>query len=146
MSENGFQLHPDLAADTALVCDLPLCQVLLMDDANWPWLILVPRHNGLRELMDLAREDRIALSDEIDLVSRLLQTRYEPDKLNVAALGNQVEQLHVHVIARSRNDPAWPSPVWGRFPPLPYTTDSRLTLAQELATALAVLMSDQTAS
>ncbi len=146
MSETGFQLHPNLLADTVLVCDLPLCRVLLMDDANWPWLILVPRRAGLRELLDLSREDRIALIDEIDLASRLLQARYEPDKLNIAALGNQVEQLHVHVIARSRNDPAWPSPVWGRFPPLPYATDSRARLAQELAMQLDAMRSEQATS
>lgn len=142
MSAADFELHPHLAADTVLICDLPLSRLLLMDDANWPWLILVPRRPGLRELVELARDERIALGDEIVLASRVLQTRYQPDKLNVAALGNQVEQLHVHVIARSRSDSAWPGPVWGSLPALAYAPDSRIRLAQELAAAVAALRDD----
>lgn len=116
MSEAGFVLDPRLACDTAPVVDLLLCRVLRMDDARWPWLILVPRRAGVRELVDLSLADQQALSGEIARASRALQTLFSPDKLNVAALGNVVEQLHVHVIARYRNDPAWPAPVWGFEP------------------------------
>ena len=116
MSETGFALHPRLAADTVVVTDLPLCRVLLMDDARWPWLILVPRRAGVRELIDLSPAAQQALTGEIARASRTLQTLFSPDKLNVAALGNVVEQLHVHVIARWRGDPAWPAPVWGFQP------------------------------
>ena len=85
-----------------------------MDDARYPWLILVPRIAGARELIDLDGGDRTALLDEVAAVSRVLETALRPDKLNVAALGNVVAQLHLHVIARYATDPAWPQPVWGR--------------------------------
>lgn len=136
-SAAGFALHPQLATDTALICDLPLCRILLMDDANWPWLILVPRRPGLRELADLARADRIALGDEVLRASHVLQARFAPDKLNTAALGNQVEQLHIHVIARHQHDPAWPAPVWGRLPRKPYPSQARRGLVRSLADTFA---------
>lgn len=138
MSVAGFALDPRLVADTVPVGDLELSRVLLMDDANWPWLILVPRRAGLRELCELSRPDRIRLGDEIDRVMRLLQDLVAPDKLNVAALGNQVAQLHVHVIARHRDDPAWPAPVWGSRPPLPYAEVARRQLLDQLAAGLAL--------
>lgn len=138
-SAAGFELYPQLAADGVLICDLPLCRVLLMDDANWPWLILVPRRPGLRELTDLARDDRIVLGDEISRTSRILQDRFAPDKLNTAALGNQVEQLHVHVIARHHRDPAWPAPVWGRLPRKPYARHTRQSLVHDLAAAFVAM-------
>jgi diadenosine tetraphosphate (Ap4A) HIT family hydrolase len=118
---DGFALDPRLAADTRLVGDLPLSRVLLMDDARFPWLVLVPRRAGLVELHDLPRAERIALLDEIDLAARALRVLVAPDKLNVAALGNVVAQLHVHVIARFRTDTAWPRPVWGVGERVPYT-------------------------
>ncbi|HET9048180.1 MAG TPA: HIT family protein [Chiayiivirga sp.] len=135
--DRDFVLHPQLLADTAMVCNLRLSRVLLMDDANWPWLILVPIRQALRELIDLDREERIVLGDEIDLASRILRARFNPDKLNVAALGNQVEQLHVHVIARHRSDPAWPAPVWGRLPRRHYEPAARQGLLDALAVAFA---------
>lgn len=115
-----FVLHERLAADTAVVCDWPLSAVLLANDATYPWLILVPRREGLRDFHDVAAADRPALMDEIDRASRALQALHAPDKINVAALGNMVPQLHVHVIARTTTDPAWPGPVWGAAPPVPY--------------------------
>lgn len=139
MSRLEFSLHPQLAADTVEVCELALSRVLLMDNAHWPWLILVPRRNGLRELSDLTRAERIILSDDVDAASRVLQARFSPDKLNVAALGNVVEQLHVHVIARHRTDPAWPAPVWGHQPPVHYASFARQHLRDALAVAFATL-------
>lgn len=115
-----FKLHPQLAQDTHWVLDLPLCQVLLMNDSRYPWLILVPRCSGVREIYALDADERQQLWTESDLASRALQALFQPDKLNIAALGNVVEQLHVHHIARFRTDAAWPAPVWGKFPPEPY--------------------------
>jgi diadenosine tetraphosphate (Ap4A) HIT family hydrolase len=109
----SFTLDPRLTADSHVIGDLELSRVLLMDDARFPWLILVPRRAGLRELIDLPRDDQHALLDEIDRCARVLQVLERPDKLNIAALGNIVAQLHVHVIARRGDDAAWPRPAWG---------------------------------
>lgn len=108
-----FALHERLAADTFFVADLKLCSLLLMNNRFFPWLLLVPRVEGVREIIDLPPANRHALMDEIADVSRLMQELFTPDKLNVAALGNQVPQLHVHLIARYRSDSSWPNPVWG---------------------------------
>ena len=115
-----YELHPQLAADTHPLATLELCELRLMDDANYPWLVLVPRVAEARELVDLDAAQRHRLTDEIDLAARLLRDAFRPHKLNVAALGNLVPQLHVHVIAREENDPAWPAPVWGRVMARPY--------------------------
>ncbi|MDX1454663.1 MAG: HIT domain-containing protein [Gammaproteobacteria bacterium] len=127
-----FTLHPRLAADTFLVGDLPLCRVLLMNDANFPWLILVPRQADRREIHELAEADQQRLVTEVSLASRQLQAWAQADKMNVAALGNQVPQLHVHVIARRETDPAWPRPVWGVLPPDPYPQQQADTQLAEL--------------
>lgn len=126
----SFALHPQLTRDCHHLGDLTLCRLLLMDDARFPWCILVPRRDGLRELHDLAGDDRSALFDELDAVSRALQHTVDAHKINVAALGNQVPQLHVHVIARQQDDAAWPGPVWGQGPAEPYAPgvlDGRVT-------------------
>ena len=109
-----FKLDPRLAADTQLVGDLELSRVLLMNDARFPWLILVPRIAGARELIDLDEGDQRSLLGEISAVGRAFEALLRPDKLNIAALGNVVPQLHVHLIARYTTDAAWPQPVWGR--------------------------------
>lgn len=110
---NQWHLDPRLADDTVPVTDLPLCEVRLMDDANHPWLVLVPKVADAVELIDLTPAQRTLLGAEIAIASRALKTLFKPDKLNVAALGNLVPQLHVHVIARFTTDIAWPRPVWG---------------------------------
>ena len=115
-----WHLHHQLANDTAPVMALPLCDVRLMDDANHPWLLLVPRVDGAVELVDLDEAQQYALVSEIAAASRALQALYKPHKLNVAALGNLVPQLHVHVIARYTDDIAWPRPVWGNASARPY--------------------------
>ena len=117
MSETGWFLHPQLAADTAPVCDLALSLLLVMNDANFPWLILAPRRAGASEIIDLGVEQAL-LVDEIALVSRVLKDETRCDKLNVAAIGNVVPQLHVHIVARRKEDAAWPKPVWGAAPRL----------------------------
>ncbi len=111
-----FELDPRLAADTVELARWPLCRVLLMNDANYPWLILVPAKPDLRDIDQLGESDRHVLIDEIARASGILRRIVNPHKLNVAALGNQVAQLHVHVIARFTTDPAWPRPVWGVVP------------------------------
>jgi len=110
---SAFELDPQLAAETHAVGDLGLSRVLLMDDARFPWLILVPRRAGMRELIDLCLDEQHVLLDEIAHCATALRNMEKPDKLNVAALGNVVAQLHVHVLARTRQDAAWPRPVWG---------------------------------
>jgi diadenosine tetraphosphate (Ap4A) HIT family hydrolase len=119
-----FTLHPQLAADGHLVGDLPLSRLLLMDDASYPWCILVPRRPGARELHDLSTEDGVQVWAEAMRLSRLMRELFAADKMNVAALGNVVPQLHVHVIARRVGDPAWPRPVWGALPRVPYAADT----------------------
>jgi diadenosine tetraphosphate (Ap4A) HIT family hydrolase len=117
---NDFQLHERLAADTLEVTRWPLSRVLLMRDRNFPWLILVPARPGLRNLHDLAMPDQATAMEEISRASRVLETLYRPDKINVGAIGNMVPQLHIHVVARFQSDAAWPKPPWGSVPPLPY--------------------------
>lgn len=119
-----FVLHPTLAADTLELARWPLSRVLLMNDSRYPWLILVPQHPGLRELHHLSPPDQGRLMEEIERVSRALEMAFQPDKINVGALGNLVEQLHIHVVARFRDDDAWPAPVWGKLPRLPYAPEA----------------------
>ena len=132
-----YELHPQLAADTHPLAALDLCDLRLMDDANYPWLVLVPRIAGARELVDLDAGQRHRLTDEIDLAARALRTAVRPFKLNVAALGNLVPQLHVHLIARFEDDPAWPAPVWGRVAARPYSPDALVARVSSLTVALA---------
>lgn len=120
-----FELHPRLKQDTSIIGDFPLCQLLLMDDASYPWFILVPRRTGIREIFELEQRDQRQLLDESSQLSMVLSKIFRADKLNIAALGNMVPQLHIHHIVRYQTDPAWPSPVWGRFPAQPYTERAR---------------------
>ncbi|KZE36214.1 HIT domain-containing protein [Chelatococcus daeguensis] len=117
---DAFQLDARLGADTRAIGELGLSRLLLMNDSRFPWLILVPRRAQARELVDLSEADHAALSAEIRQVSQALRDLVPTDKLNVAALGNMVPQLHVHVIARTRGDAAWPGPVWGAGRAEPY--------------------------
>jgi diadenosine tetraphosphate (Ap4A) HIT family hydrolase len=115
MSETGWSLHPQLANDTVSVGDLLLCRVLAVNAADYPWLILVPRRADVGEIIDLGHE-ATGLMSEIADVSRDLKATTQCDKLNVAAIGNVVPQLHVHIVARWKTDPLWPKPVWGEAP------------------------------
>jgi diadenosine tetraphosphate (Ap4A) HIT family hydrolase len=117
---SAFTLDPQLERDTVVVGDLPLARVLLMNDANFPWLILVPRQEGVVEIFDLAETVRTQLMQEIALVARHFKALTGCDKINIAAIGNVVAQLHIHIVARRRDDPAWPRPVFGVLPPRPY--------------------------
>ncbi|GAK46015.1 histidine triad (HIT) protein [Tepidicaulis marinus] len=115
-----FELHPRLEADTKTVDDWELCRVLLMDDARYPWLILVPRIEGLRDFDEVPAVHKWRFFEEIELASRALRETSGAEKMNVAALGNMVPQLHVHVVARFEGDAAWPKPVWGVGEAEPY--------------------------
>ena len=134
-----FALHPQLAADTAAVIRLGLCEVRRMNDRRYPWLVLVPQRHGLREIHDLDPATQQQLWREISAVSERLQDHVSAAKMNVAALGNMVPQLHIHVIARFTTDPAWPAPVWGLHPPLPFSRDELVSECSQLASALADL-------
>jgi len=138
MSIVAFSLHPQLAADTVPVGDLALTRLLLANDANYPWLILVPRRMGASELIDLENNEQVQLIAEIDAAGRALKTITECEKLNVAALGNVVAQLHVHVIGRRHNDKAWPKPIWGVAPPTAYDPAVREGFAAALRRALQI--------
>ena len=120
MPESAWSLHPQLAKDRIDIGDLPLSRVLVIKDANYPWLLLVPRREGAVEIIDLDEVAQAQLMTEITRVSRAVKEITKCDKLNVAALGNMVPQLHIHIIARRTGDVAWPRPVWGVAPPLPH--------------------------
>lgn len=123
--ESTWSLHPQLATDTTPVGDLALSRVLLSSDANYPWLILVPRRAGLTELIDMDPNEQVQLLTEVDAAARVLKSITECEKLNIAAIGNIVAQLHVHVVARRHGDAAWPKPVWGAAPPSVYNPTVR---------------------
>ncbi|TXH68136.1 MAG: HIT domain-containing protein [Thiothrix sp.] len=132
----SFELHPQLAADTLFVGRLSLCRVLLMNESRYPWLILVPERAEIREIYELSSSERQQLWEESDLVSRKLMQLYQADKLNMAALGNMVPQLHLHHIARFKTDPAWPAPVWGKFAAEPYSPSLAEQRIQQIQQAL----------
>ena len=127
-----FELDPRLAADTFLVGETPLCQLLLMNDARYPWLILVPRRGDITEPFELGEADQAQLWQESMRLGEAMKAHFAAEKLNIAALGNQVAQLHVHHIARFHVDAAWPGPVWGVGSAVPYGDAARDALMGEL--------------
>ena len=131
-----FVLHPQLAKDTALIGRIGECLLLLMKDARYPWLILVPEQEGLRELHDLSDDQFSSVTQIIKQTSLRLQTLTEALKINVAALGNMVPQLHIHIIARREDDASWPGPVWGVGIAEPYTEDELTVLVATLKESL----------
>ncbi|SEI39682.1 HIT domain-containing protein [Frateuria terrea] len=136
MSSAGFLLDPRLAADTVPVARLDLCEVRLMDDARFAWLVLVPQRAGLVEIADLTPSERTLLWHEVDRTGAALRAVAPCDKLNLGALGNIVRQLHVHVVARREGDAAWPGPVWGHGPAEPYPEADRGSLVEKLQAGL----------
>lgn len=132
----SFTLDPSLANDSVEITCLDLCHVGLMNDARYPWVILVPRRRGLVELIDLTPDDQQLLWQEITHVSRVLQHAFNAHKLNVAALGNMVRQLHIHIIARQPTDAAWPGPVWGIGEAAPYPEGEAEARAAQLRNAI----------
>ena len=132
----SFQLHPQLAADTHLICRAENCQILLMDDARFPWIVLVPEVAGIRELYELNQRQQQQAYQSILRVSKSLAEYSNAEKMNVAALGNQVPQLHIHIIARYQSDVAWPGPVWGVGQTEPYSADQLQQTLRDLGTVL----------
>ena len=135
MSER-FELDPRLAADTFVVGETPLSQVLLMNDARYPWLILVPRRGDITEPFELGEADQVQLWQESTRLGEAIKAHFTADKLNIAALGNQVAQLHLHHIARFHADDAWPAPVWGVGSAVPYSDAARDALMGDLRSLL----------
>ncbi|TAN60310.1 HIT family protein [bacterium] len=132
-----FALDDKLKQGSAEVASLDLCLVLLMNDKTWPWLILVPRVKNAREIRELSKPDRTLLMEEIVIASNVIERLYKPDKINIGALGNVVPQLHVHVIGRFKSDKAWPGPVWGALPPVPYAAHELQDAIKDLKNAFA---------
>ena len=127
-----FALHPVLEADSHFLRDLALCQVRLHGMKAVPWLLLIPRRASVKELFQLTQADRAQLMEEVVLASRVLEQAFSVDKINVGALGNIVPQLHVHVIARTVTDPAWPNPVWGNVPSTPYEPEDLARIQKKI--------------
>ncbi len=115
-----FELDEKLQADTFFIKDLKMSRLLLMNDANYPWLILVPRKTNLVEITDLAFDEQVIVLQEVNLIAKILKKSFNADKLNIANLGNVVKQLHIHVIGRFKNDISFPKPVWGQVAVKPY--------------------------
>ena len=129
------ELHDQLAADCKVLGRFPLCHLLLMNDRNYPWFILVPDRANIREIYQLEASERRQLLDESCLLSEFLMSEFNGDKLNVAALGNQVPQLHLHHVVRYQSDPAWPAPVWGKHPAIPYSSAALAEIQSTLKAA-----------
>lgn len=128
----NFELDERLAADTFPVAELPLCRVLLMNDARYPWVILVPRQASISEVFELSVTDQQQLWREATQLGEAMKTALAGDKLNIATLGNVVSQLHIHVVIRRQNDAVWPAPVWGNGSPSPYDLDGQAHMRAQL--------------
>jgi diadenosine tetraphosphate (Ap4A) HIT family hydrolase len=131
-----FALDPRLQQDTLPIGDFPLCRLLLSNDSNYPWFILVPRRNDISEIFQLGVADQQQLWQETTALAQLLKDSFDADKMNVAALGNVVSQLHMHVIVRKREDAAWPAPVWGKLPAVPYSAEQVAAIRERLRLVL----------
>lgn len=127
-----FELHPRLREDCLSLGHFPLCRLLLMNESRYPWFVLVPERPGIQEIYQLTEDDRLSLWRESSSLSRALAAAFAADKLNIAAIGNLVPQLHVHHVVRYRDDPAWPAPVWGKFSPSPYDDAGLATVLSRL--------------
>jgi len=131
-----FELDPRLQQDTLPVGDFPLCRLLLMNDAQYPWFVLVPRREEIVEVFQLDVEDQRTFWQETTELAEILKDTFGADKMNVAALGNVVSQLHMHVIVRRHGDPAWPAPIWGKHPAQPYTAGQVAVIREKLRLVL----------
>ena len=133
MSNDAFKLAAEFERDSLWLADWPLCQLRVQNDANYPWFILIPRRAGVTEIIDLTEAEQNQLWRESGHLSVFLKAQFQAKKLNIAALGNMVPQLHLHHIARYEHDMAWPAPVWGKAPAQPYTETQWQQLKQKLA-------------
>ncbi|MCI5047749.1 MAG: HIT domain-containing protein [Aquisalinus sp.] len=137
---DGFLLDPQIEADTIEIGALGLCRVRLMNDSRFPWLVLVPQRPEVTEIFDLSEEDRDLCFKEITLVSRALKQQTGCDKINIAAFGNMVAQLHIHIIARFRDDPAWPGSAIGLAGGAPYSDDAARAIVEKLSQDISVTL------
>jgi len=135
-----FTLHPQLAKDCFELADLPLCKLLLCNDSAYPWFILVPKVNDITDIYQLDWQQQQQLLNESSLLSELVMQAFAGDKMNVAALGNVVEQLHVHHVVRYKNDVSWPKPIWGQQPLTPYTEVELAALKDKVLPKLAIVL------
>lgn len=132
----SFQLHPRLQQDCIIIGSFELSLLLLMNDNHYPWFILVPQRAEITEIYQLNETDRQLLQAESCLLAQTLASVYQADKMNIAAIGNLVPQLHLHHVVRYQNDAAWPAPIWGKFPATPYTNEQITEHKQRVQTAL----------
>lgn len=132
-----FTLNSQLEKDCIVLGDMPLCRLLLMNDSQYPWCILVPKVTEVEEVFQLVDELQMQLALESGIVSGFLNDTFEAEKMNVAALGNKVRQLHIHLVVRKRNDPAWPEPVWGKVPAKPYTETEKAEMQEKFKPLIA---------
>jgi len=135
-----FTLHPQLAKDCFELADLPLCKLILCNDSAYPWFILVPKVNDITDIYQLDWQQQQQLLNESSLLSELVMQAFTGDKMNVAALGNVVEQLHVHHVVRYKNDVSWPKPIWGQQPLTPYTEIELAALKEKVLPKLAIVL------
>jgi diadenosine tetraphosphate (Ap4A) HIT family hydrolase len=117
----SFQLHPRLREDCIAIGRFDLCQLLMMNDSHYPWFILVPEKAGVKEIYQLSKPERQTLTEESSYLAENLAALYKADKMNIAAIGNLVPQLHIHHVVRYQTDKAWPAPIWGKFTAVPYS-------------------------
>jgi diadenosine tetraphosphate (Ap4A) HIT family hydrolase len=117
----SFQLHPRLREDCIAIGRFDLCQLLMMNDSHYPWFILVPEKAGIKEIYQLSKPERQTLTEESSYLAENLAALYKADKMNIAAIGNLVPQLHIHHVVRYQTDKAWPAPIWGKFTAVPYS-------------------------
>ena len=133
---SSWQIHPQLLADSVPIINLPLCAVRLLDDQRFPWVLLIPRIPGLSQWLDVPNASQHVILDEIHHVNTAIQQHFKPEKINLATIGNKVDQLHIHCVARYADDAAWPGVVWGHGTRQPYDTLARLATANAIAALL----------
>jgi len=139
LTDNDFSLHPQLQHDCITLAELPLSKLLLCNDSQYPWFILVPKVNNIKDAYQLNWQQQQQLQNESSLISELLMQVFGGDKMNVAALGNVVDQLHVHHVVRYKTDATWPKPIWGQLPLKPYSEQQLSTLKEKLLPSLSVI-------
>lgn len=136
-----FKLHAQLAKDTTFVIGLPLCDLLMSNDANYPWFILVPRVVGIEEVYHLEWEQQQQFLNESSMLAELLMQEFNGDKMNVAALGNMVPQLHIHHVVRSKSDVSWPKPIWGQVDAIKYTNNRQQEIIEKIVSKIKTILS-----
>ncbi len=132
----SFQLHPRLQTDSLAITELQLCELRLLNDSQYPWFILVPKRPDITEIYQLSETDQQLLQQESSLIAKTMAELFKADKMNIAAIGNMVPQLHIHHIARYKTDVAWPAPVWGKFDAVPYSEQQYTKISSQILAAL----------